>query len=319
MLRLILRRLALGFVTVWLVSAMIFAAVEALPGDACTAILQRDASGQRLANCRAELGLDKPALQRYGEWASGAIKGDLGVSPHNGKSIASLVGDRLKNTLLLASCTLLVGVPLAMFLGVLTALRRDKPIDLTFSAISIFAMTIPEFVSATLLIFVFSIWLQWVPGIVTASASAPIAALFPGIILPVVVLTMVMTAHILRTVRSSVIEVMASDYVQMATLKGVPYSQIVFRHVLPNALLPAINVIALTIAWLLGGVVVVEKVFNFPGLGHYMIDAISDRDLPVVQAIALILATIYVGVNLAADILSMVLNPRFRTLRARAP
>ena len=319
MLRLILRRLALGFVTVWLVSAMIFAAVEALPGDACTAILQRDASGQRLANCRAELGLDKPALQRYGEWASGAIKGDLGVSPHNGKSIASLVGDRLKNTLLLASCTLLVGVPLAMFLGVLTALRRDKPIDLTFSAISIFAMTIPEFVSATLLIFVFSIWLQWVPGIVTASASAPIAALFPGIILPVVVLTMVMTAHILRTVRSSVIEVMASDYVQMATLKGVPYSQIVFRHVLPNALLPAINVIALTIAWLLGGVVVVEKVFNFPGLGHYIIDAISDRDLPVVQAIALILATIYVGVNLAADILSMVLNPRFRTLRARAP
>ena len=319
MLRLILRRLALGFVTVWLVSAMIFAAVEALPGDACTAILQRDASGQRLANCRAELGLDKPALQRYGEWASGAIKGDLGVSPHNGKSIASLVGDRLKNTLLLASCTLLVGVPLAMFLGVLTALRRDKPIDLTFSAISIFAMTIPEFVSATLLIFVFSIWLQWVPGIMTASASSPIAALFPGIILPVVVLTMVMTAHILRTVRSSVIEVMSSDYVQMATLKGVPYSQIVFRHVLPNALLPAINVIALTIAWLLGGVVVVEKVFNFPGLGHYMIDAISDRDLPVVQAIALILATIYVGVNLAADILSMVLNPRFRTLRARAP
>jgi peptide/nickel transport system permease protein len=318
MLRLILRRLALGFLTVCLVSAMIFAAVEALPGDACTAILQRDASGQRLANCRAELGLDKPALQRYGEWASGAIMGDLGVSPHNGKTIASLVGDRLKNTLLLASCTLFVGVPLAIFLGVLTALRRDKPVDLTFSAISIFAMTIPEFVSATLLIFVFSIWLQWVPGIVTASASSPIAALFPGIILPVVVLTMVMTAHILRTVRSSVIEVMSSDYVQMATLKGVPYWQIVFRHVLPNALLPAINVIALTIAWLLGGVVVVEKVFNFPGLGHYMIDAISDRDLPVVQAIALILATIYVGVNLMADILSMVLNPRFRTLRARA-
>lgn len=248
MLRLILRRLALGFVTVWIVSAMIFAAVEALPGDACTAILQRDASGQRLANCRAELGLDKPALQRYGEWASGALKGDLGVSPHNGKSIASLVGDRLKNTVLLASCTLFVGVPLAIFLGVLTALRRDKPVDLTFSAISIFAMTIPEFVSATLLIFVFSIWLQWVPGIVTASASSPIAALFPGIILPVVVLTMVMTAHILRTVRSSVIEVMSSDYVQMATLKGVPYWQIVFRHVLPNALLPAINVIALTIA-----------------------------------------------------------------------
>jgi peptide/nickel transport system permease protein len=133
-----------------------------------------------------------------------------------------------------------------------------------------------------------------------------------------VVLTMVMTAHILRTVRSSVIEVLASDYVQMAVLKGVPYRRLVLRHVLPNALLPAINVIALTIAWLLGGVVVVEKVFNYPGLGNYMIDSISDRDLPVVQAIALILATVYVGVNLAADLLGMLLDPRFRTLRSRA-
>jgi peptide/nickel transport system permease protein len=179
-------------------------------------------------------------------------------------------------------------------------------------------MTIPEFVTATVLIFVFSIWLGWIPGIVTASANSPLSAFFPGIVLPVIVLTMVMTAHILRTVRSSVIEVLASDYVQMATLKGVPYWRIVFRHVLPNALLPAINVIALTIGWLLGGVVVVEKVFNYPGLGHYMIDSISDRDLPVVQAIALIVATAYVGVNLAADLLAMVLNPRLRTFKTRA-
>jgi peptide/nickel transport system permease protein len=318
MLRLILRRLALGLLTVALVSAMIFAAVEALPGDACTAILQRDASGQRLENCRRELGLDRPALGRYLDWAANALRGDLGVSAHNGKRIASLVGDRLANTLLLAGCTLAVGVPLAILLGVLTALRRDGAADIVLSAGTIFAMTIPEFVSATVLIFVFSIWLDLVPGIVTVSASAPASAFFPGIVLPVIVLTMVMTAHILRTVRSSVIEAMESDYVQMARLKGVPYLRMVFRHVLPNALLPAINVVALTIAWLLGGVVVVEKVFNYPGLGHYMIDAISDRDLPVVQAIALILAAVYVGVNLAADMLTMVLNPRLRTLRARA-
>jgi peptide/nickel transport system permease protein len=317
MIRLLLRRLALGFATVALVSAMIFAAVEALPGDACTAILQRDASGQRLENCRRELGLDRPALGRYLDWAANALRGDLGVSAHNGKRIASLVGDRLANTLLLAGCTLAVGVPLAILLGVLTALRRDGAADIVLSAGTIFAMTIPEFVSATVLIFVFSIWLDLVPGIVTVSASAPAAAFFPGIVLPVIVLTMVMTAHILRTVRSSVIEAMESDYVQMARLKGVPYLRMVFRHVLPNALLPAINVVALTIAWLLGGVVVVEKVFNYPGLGHYMIDAISDRDLPVVQAIALILAAVYVGVNLAADMLTMVLNPRLRTLRAR--
>ena len=143
-------------------------------------------------------------------------------------------------------------------------------------------------------------------------------AFFPGIALPVIVLTMVMTAHILRTVRSSVIEVMAGDYVQMAVLKGVPHWRVVLRHALPNALLPAINVVGLTIAWLLGGVVVVEKVFNYPGLGNYMIDAVSDRDLPVVQAIALIVATVYVGVNLATDILGMVLDPRFRGLRIRS-
>lgn len=318
MLRIFIRRLLLGVVTVAIVSGIIFAAVEALPGDACTAILQRDASGERLANCRRELGLDRPALSRYFDWASGAIHGDLGISAHNNKSIASLVGDRLKNTLLLAGCAIGLGVPLALLLGVLTGLRRDKPSDLLLSTCAIFAMTIPEFVTATVLIFVFSIWLGWVPGIVTASANAPLTAFFPGIALPVIVLTMVMTAHIMRTVRSSVIDVMSSDYVQMATLKGAPYWRIVFRHALPNALLPAINVIALTVGWLLGGVVVVEKVFNYPGLGHYMIDSISDRDLPVVQAIALIVAAAYVGVNLAADLLAMVLNPRLRTLKARS-
>ena len=317
MLRMILNRIALGAVTVFLVSVMIFTAVEVLPGDACTAILQRDAVGQRLENCRQELGLNKPAIARYVSWAGNAIKGDLGTSIHNGKPIAQLVFERFKNTMLLASLTLLLGIPLAIGLGILTALRRDRLSDVTISSLAIFAMTIPEFVSATLLIFIFSIWLGWVPGIVTASASAPLSAFFPGIILPVLVLTMVMTAHILRTVRSSVIDVMESDYVQMARLKGVPFHQIVLRHALPNALLPAINVIALTIAWLLGGVVVVEKVFNFPGLGHYMVDAISDRDLPVVQAIALIVATVYVGVNLAADLLGLLLNPRLRTMRSR--
>ena len=218
----------------------------------------------------------------------------------------------------MAALALLLGVPLAIGLGIITALRRDKSFDVAISSLAIFAMTIPEFVSATLLIFLFSIWMSWVPGIVTASAAAPISAFFPGIILPVLVLTMVMTAHILRTVRSNVIDVMESDYVQMAVLKGVPNSEIIIRHALPNALLPAINVIALTIAWLLGGVVVVEKVFNFPGLGHYMVDAISDRDLPVVQAIALIVASAYVGVNLAADLLGLFLNPRLRTMRARS-
>ena len=317
MLRMLLRRCVLGAVTVAIVSAIIFLGVELLPGDACTAFLERDAKGQMLENCRKDFGLDRPALTRYFEWAGNALQGDLGMSASGRKSIAELVGHRMKNSLLLAAVSLSVGVPMAIFLGVITGLWRDRPIDLFFSTAAILAMTIPEFVSATVLILIFSVWLGWLPGIVVTSASAPASEFFPEILLPVFVLAMVMMAHILRMVRSSVIEVMAGDYIQMATLKGVPYWRIVFFHALPNALLPAINVVALTIAWLLGGVVVIEVMFNYPGLGRMMIDAISDRDLPVVQAIALIVASVYVGVNLTADILTMVANPRLRTLNMR--
>ena len=317
MLRMLLRRCVLGAVTVAIVSAIIFLGVELLPGDACTAFLERDAKGQMLENCRKDFGLDRPALTRYFEWAGNALQGDLGMSASGRKSIAELVGHRMKNSLLLAAVSLSVGVPMAIFLGVITGLWRDRPIDLFFSTAAILAMTIPELVSATVLILIFSVWPGWLPGIVVTSASAPASEFFPEILLPVFVLAMVMMAHILRMVRSSVIEVMAGDYIQMATLKGVPYWRIVFSHALPNALLPAINVVALTIAWLLGGVVVIEVVFNYPGLGRMMIDAISDRDLPVVQAIALIVASVYVGVNLTADILTMVANPRLRTLNMR--
>ncbi len=317
MLRMILRRLMLGAITVGLVSLIIFLAVEALPGDACTALLKQDAQGQRLLNCRQELGLERAAPLRYLDWASAALRGDLGFSAHSTKRISLLVADRLKNSLLLGITALAVGLPLAFIAGILAALRRDKWLDLVLSALAIGAMTIPEFVSATLLILVFSGWLGWLPGIVLTPADAPLSKFFPEIILPVAALAMVMTAHILRTVRSSMIEVLDSDYVRMATLKGVPYRTMVWRHVLPNALLPAINVVALTVAWLLGGVVVIEMVFNYPGLGRLMIGAISDRDLALVQAIALIVASVYVVVNLTADLLTLVANPRLRTAAGR--
>ena len=313
MLRMVLQRLMLGVITLGLVSLIIFAALEILPGDACTALLKQDAQGQRLLNCQKELGLDRPAYQRYLSWAGGAVQGDLGLSAHSNKPISSMVADRLKNSLLLGATALAVGLPLAFAAGILAALRRDKALDLVLSSLAIGAMTIPEFVSATVLILVFSGWLGWLPGIVLTPPGAPLAKFFPEIILPVAVLAMVMTAHILRTVRSSMLEVLDSDYVRMATLKGVPYRTMVLRHVLPNALLPAINVVALTVAWLLGGVVVIEMVFNYPGLGRLMIGAISDRDLALVQSIALIVATVYVLVNLSADLLTLVANPRLRT------
>ncbi|MDA8000511.1 MAG: ABC transporter permease [Alphaproteobacteria bacterium] len=318
MAKMILRRLLLGAVTIGMVSLIIFGGVEMLPGDACTAFLEREAQGKLLENCRADFGLNRPAHHRYLAWVGGALRGDFGVTITGRETIASLVGERLLNTLLLTGCAMLAGIPAALFFGVLCALWRDRAFDLAVSSLAIFAMTIPEFVSATLLILVFSVWLGWIPGIVLTSADAPLWEFFPEILLPIMVLAMVMSAHILRTVRSSVIETLASEYVQMAVLKGVPHWRIVFRHVLPNALLPTINVVALTIAWLLGGVVVIETVFNYPGIGRMMIDSISDRDLPVTQTLALIVSSVYVLVNLFADVLSMLANPRLRTLKTRA-
>jgi peptide/nickel transport system permease protein len=318
MIGLLVRRLALGFVTVWLVSVIIFAGVEILPGDACTVVLERDAQGEVLENCRKKLGLDRPAVERYVEWAAGAARGDFGLSADGQTKISSEVALRVKNSILLAAGALSVGVPIAIFLGVIAGLTRDRFVDIFVSTAAIFAMTIPEFVAATILVLIFSIWLGWLPAVVLTPADAPALSFFPEFVPAVIVLTMVMVAHIMRMVRSSVIEVMASEFVQMATLKGVPYWRIVFRHALPSALLPAINVVALTVAWLLGGVVVVEVVFNYPGIGRMTIDAISDRDLPIIQALVMLIAATYVLVNLVADLMSMLLNPRLRTMRMRS-
>ncbi len=315
MVKLIARRLALGVLTIWLVSGIIFVGVQALPGDSCTAYLGRAAQGTRLENCRRDFGLERPALTRYVKWTLGAVRGDFGVSLKGKKPISETVSTRFRNTVILGATASIIGVPLAILLGIIAALWRDRLPDLWVSTTAIFAMTIPEFVSSTVLILIFSVWLGWLPGIVITQPDAPLFEFLSDIILPIVALALVMTAHILRMVRTSVIDVMASDYVQMAQLKGVPYWQMVFKHVLPNALLPTINLVALTIAWLLGGTIVIEVVFNYPGLGRLMVQAISFRDLATVQAVALILATLYVGLNLFADLLTLVANPRLRTMR----
>ncbi len=298
------------------IAVVVFGAVELMPGNACTAYLGRDAKGAKLASCEARLGLDRPALVRFAEWAGGALRGDLGVSVQRGKPITEMVGWRLRNTVILSAIAVLFGVPLAILLGVVAGLYRDRLPDMILSAGAIFAMTIPEFVSATIMILVFAIGLGWASGIVTAGYKAPVLELAASSVLPAATLTLVLTAHILRMVRSSVIDVLASDYVLMARLKGVPFRRIVLRHVLPNSLLPAISVIGLTVAWLLGGAVVVESVYNYPGLGRMAVDAVSDRDIPLVQAIALLVCGIYIVANLATDLLSLLLNPRLRTYRA---
>jgi len=317
MLFLICKRIGLGLITLFIVSLITFIGVEVLPGDACTAYLEREAFGAQLEACIKRLGLDIPSYERYISWAYNAIQGNFGYSLSGQMPITEVLGPRVKNSLILASAAIIIGIPMALILGIITALWRDKFPDIIISTIAIFSMTIPEFISATLLILVVAIWLEWLPGIVIVSTDATFLELLPNIILPVIAIAMIMTAHMARMVRSSVIQVMASDYVQMAILKGVPYWKMVFKHVLPNALLPAINVVALTIAWLLGGVVVTEVVFNYPGLGRLVIESISNRDLPVVQALAIILASIYVSINLIADLMTLMLNPRLKSMQIR--
>ena len=317
MLILVLKRILLGLITLFIVSLITFVGVEVLPGDACTTYLEREAYGAALEACYKRLGLDIPAYERYVSWAIGVIQGDFGYSLSGEMKINDVLGPRVKNSLVLASASILIGIPIALLLGIITALWRDKMPDIIISTFTIFSMTIPEFISATLLILIVAIWLEWLPGIVIVPTGASVSELLPNIILPVIAISMIMTAHMTRLVRSSVIQVMASDYVQMAILKGVPYWKMVFKHVLPNALLPAINVVALTIAWLLGGVVVTEVVFNYPGLGRLVIESISNRDLPVVQALAIILASIYVIINLIADLLTLMLNPRLKSLQIK--
>tara|TARA_B100001778_G_scaffold142436_1_gene117001 strand:+ start:364 stop:1320 length:957 start_codon:yes stop_codon:yes gene_type:complete len=314
---LVIKRIFLGLITLFIVSLITFVGVEILPGDACTTYLEREAYGAALEACYERLGLNIPAYERYISWAFGVLQGDFGYSLSGEMKINDVLGPRVKNSMVLASASIFIGIPIALLLGIITALWRDKLPDIIISTVTIFSMTIPEFISATLLILIVAIWLEWLPGIVIVPTGASISELLPNIILPVIAISMIMTAHMARMVRSSVIQVMASDYVQMAILKGVPYWKMVFKHVLPNALLPAINVVALTIAWLLGGVVVTEVVFNYPGLGRLVIESISNRDLPVVQALAIILASIYVTINLIADLMTLILNPRLKSLQIK--
>lgn len=315
MIMLIVRRFFLAVITLFIISILVFVGIEALPGDAATAYLGQSATQESLKALREEFGLNAPAHQRYLKWLGGFLQGDLGESMARRKPVSEVIGNQFRNTVVLAVAASIFGIPLAIVLGVITGLTRDKWPDFLLSFLAILGMTLPGFVTATVLVYLFSIRVEWFPAIAMVPSDASISEILPTIILPIITLTFVMTAHILRLVRTSMIDVLAGDYVQMARLKGVPLARVIFLHALPNAMLPTINVIALTIAWLLGGVAIIETVFNFPGIGKLMINAIGDQDLALVQAIAMILAGIYVGVNLIADLLTLFLNPRLRTMR----
>ena len=308
---LVAQRLALGLLILFFVSLIIAFVVELLPGDTCQELMGQAAMPDTLAACRAELGLDRPIHERYLSWLGGIVTGDMGNSLANDRPIAELIGKRLGNTFFLAGMAAAIAVPLSLILGVLAALFRNSVFDRVVNVTTLTSISFPEFFVAYILIFIFAVQLPWFPGISNVSgADMSLADKLYRTLLPAVTLTLVVTAHMMRMTRAAIINLMASPYIEMARLKGMGHGRIIVFHALPNALAPIINVIAVNLAYLIVGVVVVEVVFVYPGLGQLLVDAVSKRDMPVIQAGSMIFAAVYVLLNLFADIMAIVTNPR---------
>jgi len=310
MLRTIAVRGVLGLLTLLAVSVLIFAATEILPGDVASAVLGQGATPDTLAAFRHELGLDRPAYVRYFEWFFHAIRGDFGVALTNKRDILTSITPKFENTIFLAGYAALIAVPLAVGMGIVAAINEGKWIDRLVNIISLAAISVPEFFIGYLLIFFFAVELGWFPSLSTVFQDMGFAERIHVVALPAVTLTMLVTAHMLRMTRSSVLSIMSQPYIEMAFLKGLTRSRVIFVHALPNAAAPIITVIALNLAYLIVGVVIVEVVFVYPGIGQLMVDSVSARDVPVVQACALIFAATYILLNLLADIVAIVTNPR---------
>ena len=310
LLKLIAQRLALGLVLLFFASLLIFVGTQILPGDVAQSVLGQSATPEALANLRAEMGLDKPAWQRYLQWLFGVLQGDLGTAITNGQDIASALGERLGNTLFLAFWAALISVPLAIVLGLLAVRYRERWPDKLISAVTLTSISLPEFLLAYILIFYVGAQLRWFPTIAIINDGMSLLQKLHTIGLPIMVLVLVVLAHMMRMTRAAILNVMQSAYIETAELKGVPRLRIIARHAMPNALAPIINVVMLNMAYLVVGVVVVEVVFVYPGLGQYLVDHVAKRDVPVVQACGLVLAAIYIGLNILADVLSILANPR---------
>lgn len=309
-LKMVAQRLALGLLTLWVVSLIIFLGVEFLPGDIATEILGQTALPETVAAFRRQLGLDLPLHVRYVEWLGGVLQADFGRSFANNREIAELIGTRLLNTLFLAGVTAVISVPLAVGLGLLAALYRNGVYDRTVNIATLSSISFPEFFVAYILIMFLSVQAGWFPSISNVNPDQSLGDRLYRVALPALTLTLVVVAHMMRMTRAAIINLLASPYIEMAALKGIARSRIITRHALPNAWAPIINVIVINLAYLVVGVVVVEVVFVYPGLGQLMVDSVQKRDIPVVQACSLIFAATYILLNLTADILAILTNPR---------
>jgi len=308
----IARRIAIGLLTLWVVSVVVFIGTEILPGDVAQIILGQSATPENLAALRAELRLDEPAFVRYFDWLGGMLVGDLGVSKAGGATIASLIQNRLSNTLMMAGIVTLISVPLSVLIGLLAAMHPGTRLDRIVSFGTLSVISVPEFFVATFLVLILAVQLKWLPSIAYLSGTENAWDLIRALALPVFTLAIVISGQMIRMTRASLLNVLATPYIEMAILKGVPRKRIVLRHALHNAVGPIINVIVLNLAYLVSGVVIVETIFAYPGLAKLMIDGVQTRDLALVQACAMIFCTTYVVLILLADIAALLFNPRLR-------
>ena len=311
----VVKRIFLGIVTIFVISIIIFIGVEALPGDLAEAVLGQQALPETVAAFRKELKLDLPPHERYLSWLGDFLRGDMGNSLANKRPISKHIGWRLANSLFLAASTAAIAVPLAIILGILAALYRNSWFDRTISMVTLSTISFPEFFVAYILIALLSVQVIIFPSISNINDQMTFWQKIHAIFLPCLTLTLVVIAHMMRQTRAAIINILASPFIEMAKLKGLKRIRIIILHAFPNALSPVINVVAINLAYLVVGVVIVEGVFVYPGLGQLLVDAVSKRDLPVVQASCLIFATVYVGLNLLADVMSIISNPRLRNPR----
>ncbi len=310
--KLLVQRIALGLLLLLVVSVVIFLGIEALPGDTAQAILGQSATPVALANMREALGLNDPPLTRYGQWLWGLLHGDLGTSLTNQLPIGPAIARRLGNTMFLAGAAAAIAVPLALILGIIAARYAGRWPDKVISAATLATVSLPEFVAGYFVIYILT---QLIP------VFQPVALVLPGmgfwaklqaVALPVIVLVLVVLAHMMRMTRAAILNVMESAYIETAELKGLSPMRIIWHHAFPNAIAPIVQVVVLNLAYLVVGVVVVEVVFSYNALGQYLIDHVTKRDLPVVQAVGMVFATAYISLNILADVLAILANPRLR-------
>jgi peptide/nickel transport system permease protein len=311
-LKLVVQRVALSLFLLLAASVMIFIGTQILPGDVAQSVLGQSATPETLANLRKELGLYDPPVTRYFNWLFAALQGDLGTALTNGRDIGESLGKRLSNTLFLAFWAAIVAVPLAIFLGLLAVRYQNRWPDKLISGVTLTSISIPEFLIGYVVMYFVAVKLGWFSSVAMINDGMTLWEKLNAIALPVFVLTLVVLAHMMRMTRAAILNVMQSAYIETAELKGLSMFTIIRKHAFPNAIAPIVNVVMINLAYLVVGVVVVEVVFVYPGMGQYLVDHVAKRDVPVVQACGLIFASVYIGLNLMADLVSILSNPRLR-------